>query len=158
MAETETVEQVEAPEGTNETPTPAENAEPAVTETVQETPATPEEKPEKVKVFEMGPKLVEAAPPKEIDLPDTPEIRRILQLYVPIIVRLAGKIMPLGEIMQLQPGAIIEFSKVIGEDLDLMINNKCIGGGQAVKVGEKFGLKVTQIATIDKMILALGGK
>ena len=106
----------------------------------------------------MGPNLVEAAPPKEINLPDTPEIRRILQVQVPIIVRLADKIMPLGEIMQLQPGAIIEFSKVIGEDLDLMINNKCIGGGQAVKVGEKFGLKVTKITTLDKMILAMGGK
>ncbi len=158
MAETETVEQAEAPETATETPVPAVNTEPAVAENVQETPAVPEQVSEKVKVVEVGPQLVEPVPPKEIDFPDTPEIQRILQVQVPIIVRLAGKIMPLGEIMQLQPGAIIEFNKMIGEDLDLMINNKCIGGGQAVKVGEKFGLKVTHIATIDKMILAMGGK
>jgi flagellar motor switch protein FliN/FliY len=72
-----------------------------------------------------------------------------------MIVRLAHKIMPLGEILQLAPGAIIEFSKSVGEDLDLMINNKCIGTGQAVKVGEKFGMKVTNVTTLEQMIRAM---
>jgi flagellar motor switch protein FliN len=151
MTETETIEQVEAPEITE-----------AVAEMIpaqaSATPASAETSPDEVKVMEIGPTLVEAAPPKKIDLPNTPEIRRILQVQVPLIVRLANKVMALGEITQLQPGTIIEFTKVIGEDLDLMINNKCIGGGQAVKVGEKFGIKVTNLETIDKMILAMGGK
>ncbi len=112
----------------------------------------------KVNVIEAERELVEAAPPKEIALPDTPEIRRILKVQVPIIVRLAQKIMPLGEIMQLGPGAIIEFSKLVNEDLDLMINNKYIGSGQAVKVGEKFGMKITHLVNIDQVICAMGSK
>ncbi|MFA5863783.1 MAG: FliM/FliN family flagellar motor switch protein [Phycisphaerae bacterium] len=108
-------------------------------------------------VTHINPALVEPAS-KDLKLPDTPQMRRIRQVEVPIIVRLAHKIMPLGEIMQLAPGAIIEFNKVVGDNLDLMINNKGIGGGQAVKVGEKFGLRVTNLTTLDQMILAMAGK
>ncbi len=154
MTEAETIDQVEVPAKTE---TAAESAEVEPEEVQEQSPASADNSG-KAEVTEIGPTLVDPAPPKDIHLPDTPEIRRILQVRVPIIVRLADRIMPLGEIMQLQPGAIIEFTKVVGEDLDLMINNKCIGGGQAVKVGEKFGLKVTNIATIDRMILAMGGK
>ena len=104
---------------------------------------------------QLRPPVVEPVPPKILNLPDTPEMRRIRKVEVPIIVRLANKIMPLGEIMQLAPGAIIEFNKMVGESLDLMINNKCIGAGQAVKVGEKFGLKIQSLTTIDQMIKAM---
>jgi flagellar motor switch protein FliN/FliY len=85
-----------------------------------------------------------------------PEINRIMKLQVPIIVRLAEKVLPVGEITQLIPGAIIEFNKTVGEDLDLMINNKVIGSGQAVKVGEKFGLKITRLNSLQEMIKAMG--
>jgi flagellar motor switch protein FliN/FliY len=79
-----------------------------------------------------------------------------MKLQVPIIVRLAEKVLPVGEITQLVPGAIIEFNKTVGENLDLMINNKLIGNGQAVKVGEKFGLKITQLGSLQEMIKAMG--
>lgn len=122
-------------------------------------PAVPDQtEAPKVEAVEPGPELVEPVPLKDITFPDTPELRRILRLQVPMIVRLADKIMPFGEIMQLAPGAIIEFNKSVQEPLDLMINNKCIGSGQAVKVGEKFGIKVGMIASLRQMIRAMGGE
>ena len=39
--------------------------------------------------------------------------------------------------------AIIEFEKSSDEPLELMINNKVIGLGETVKVGENFGLRIT---------------
>lgn len=101
---------------------------------------------------------VEVVPSKQIDFPKTSEIQRILRVQVPIIVRLAEKVMPMGEVMKLAPGAIIEFSKTVSEPLDLMINNKCIGTGQAVKVGEKFGLRIMNLSTISQVIKAMAGK
>lgn len=100
----------------------------------------------------------EPAPAKKVEFPKTTEIQRILQLQVPIIVRLAEKVMPMGEVIKLAPGAIIEFSKSVSEPLELMINNKCIGTGQAVKVGEKFGLRITNLSTISQVIKAMAGK
>lgn len=84
-------------------------------------------------------------------------LQRVLHLEVPVIVRLAERSMPLSDIVGLTSGAIIEFEKRADAELDLMINNKCIARGQAVKVGENFGLRVNDIGTLQDRIKALGG-
>lgn len=69
---------------------------------------------------------------------------RIRKLEVPIIVLLGEKTMPLSQVMRLGPGSIIELPKMADEKLELMVNNKIIGRGDAVKVGENFGLEITE--------------
>lgn len=84
------------------------------------------------------------------------DLGRIMRIEVPVIVKLAECKMPLVRIVGLNTGAIIEFEKPADASLDLMINNKCIGVGQAVKVGENFGLRITQVGTLREKIEALG--
>ena len=90
-----------------------------------------------------------AGPPSDL-------LGRILRIEVPVIVKLAECKMPLARVVSLNTGAIIEFEKPADAPLDLMINNKCIGIGQAVKVGENFGLRITQVGTLREKIKALG--
>ena len=84
------------------------------------------------------------------------EIERILRLEVPIIVRLGHQALSVQEVLSLMPGAIIELAKTAEEELDLLVNNKQIGSGSAVKVGENFGLRVTYIGDVRERIRALG--
>ena len=86
------------------------------------------------------------------------DLYRILNLNVPVIVCLANRTMRLSEVVQLTAGSIIEFDKSSDDDLDLLISNKRIGQGQAVKVNENFGLRITDISTIQDKIAALSGK
>jgi flagellar motor switch protein FliN/FliY len=89
--------------------------------------------------------------------PPTPtEIQRILRMHVPVIVKLAERKLTLAEVMRLGPGAIIEFIKASDEPLELLINNKPIGLGDAVKVGENFGLKINHIGDVKDVIRSLG--
>jgi flagellar motor switch protein FliN/FliY len=99
---------------------------------------------------------VTKASPAAGAVPAREDPQRILYLEVPVIVRLAERTMPLSEIVSLSTGAIIEFEKPADSELDLMINNKCIGRGQAVKVGENFGLRVTAVGSIRDRVRALG--
>ncbi len=92
------------------------------------------------------------------DGPRRDDIQRILHIEVPVIVQLAQKTVPLSDIVNLSSGAILEFDKLFDSDLDLMINNKCVGRGQAVKVGENFGLRIQQIGTLRERIKAMGGE
>jgi flagellar motor switch protein FliN/FliY len=93
--------------------------------------------------------------------PDAPsgssqrELQRILHLSVPVIVKLAERKLNVNEVMRLGNGAIIEFFKSSEEPLELLINNKVIGLGEAVKVGENFGLRLTQIGDIKQVVEAL---
>lgn len=83
------------------------------------------------------------------------ELKRILQLEVPVIVKLAERKLALSEVMRLGAGAIIEFFKSSEEPLELLINNTPIAVGEAVKVGENFGLKITQIGDVQELIASL---
>lgn len=86
----------------------------------------------------------------------SPEVKRILSISVPVIVKLAERRLSMAEVMRLGVGAIIEFSKRSEEPLQLLINNKPIAVGEAVKVGENFGLRITQIGDIKQIIKQLG--
>jgi flagellar motor switch protein FliN/FliY len=89
--------------------------------------------------------------------PSRRELDRILKLEVPLIVKLADRTLTLQEVMRLGPGAIIEFFKASDEPLELLVNNKTIAIGETVKVGENFGLKVTQVGDVKQVIKSLGG-
>ena len=84
------------------------------------------------------------------------EARRILRLKVPVIVKLAEKMLPLGDIIDLTPGSIVEFSRSADQSLELLVNDKVIGHGMAVKVGEKFGLRIDEILSVEETIRSLG--
>ena len=85
------------------------------------------------------------------------ELHRILRLQVPMIVKLAERRLTVTEVLRLGVGAIIEFSKASDEPLELLVNNKAIALGETVKVGENFGLKITQIGDVKQVIRSLGG-
>jgi flagellar motor switch protein FliN/FliY len=83
-------------------------------------------------------------------------LERILKLRVPVIVQIASRRMPLAAIRRLSLGMIIEFEKNTDETLELRVRNRPIGRGEAVKVGENFGLRVTAIHDAEDRIRSLG--
>jgi flagellar motor switch protein FliN len=85
------------------------------------------------------------------------DLGSVLRLEVPVIVRLGERRMPLREVLALVPGSIIELPKNAEAELDLLVNNKQIGLGAAVKVGENFGLRITYLGDVRERIEALGG-
>ncbi len=85
----------------------------------------------------------------------TSDLSRILRMRVPVIVKLAERKILLSEVMRLGTGAIIEFVKRNDEPLELMINNKTIAVGETVKVGENFGLRITQIGELKQIIQSM---
>jgi flagellar motor switch protein FliN/FliY len=84
------------------------------------------------------------------------DVKAILKLRVPVIVRLGHRAMALDDVLALGPGAIIELTKRSEEPLDLMVNNKVVGRGVAVKVGENFGLRVGSIGSQAQRASSLG--
>ncbi len=64
--------------------------------------------------------------------------------------------MRVSEVCALGPGAIVELPKGADEELTLLVNNKPVGMGQAVKVGENFGIKVSYMGDLRERIAALG--
>ena len=55
--------------------------------------------------------------------------------------------MRIDAILDIKVGTIIEFDVPFDSNLGLVAANRGIGSGQAVKVGENFGLRVAKIGT-----------
>ncbi len=99
-----------------------------------------------------------ASAPAAIDLSSLPAaLHRIFKVRVAVRVRLAERRMSVGDILQLSNGAILEFETPVQSPLKLLVNNKCVGTGEAVKVGENFGLRVSYIGDAAERIAMLGG-
>jgi flagellar motor switch protein FliN/FliY len=92
------------------------------------------------------------------DATSSKELSRILRVQVPVIVKLAERKLPLSEVLRLGAGAIVEFERSSDEPLELMVNNKTVALGETVKVGENFGLRITQIGDVKQIIRSMGGK
>jgi flagellar motor switch/type III secretory pathway protein FliN len=71
--------------------------------------------------------------------------RSLLRIEVPVRVTLASTNLPLKRILELGQGSIIPFAKSCEEPLTLSVGNYDVAVGEAVKVGDKFGLRITSM-------------
>ena len=83
-------------------------------------------------------------------------LEHILNMELTGVVVLADRGMRVEEVLNLRPGSIIEFPKSAEDMLDFQVNNRCIGRGETVKDGEKFGLQLKQINRVQDTVRALG--
>ena len=84
--------------------------------------------------------------------------RSLLKVQVPVSVKLAAKKQTVDEILKLGAGSIIQFDKSCDEMLEMQAGDHAIAEGEAVKVGDKFGLRVTSIILPDERFKAVRGK
>ena len=86
-----------------------------------------------------------------------PYSRSLLRIKVPVTVTLAATRKHLGGILELVPGTILQFEKMCDEALSLEVGGHRIAEGETVKVGEKFGLRLTSIVMPAERFLPVQG-
>ncbi|MFN0195599.1 MAG: FliM/FliN family flagellar motor switch protein [Planctomycetaceae bacterium] len=69
----------------------------------------------------------------------------LLKLPVKVVVMLAEKKIELGQLLALCPGSLVTFEKSCDDMLDLYVNNQRYCRGEAIKIGEHFGLKINEV-------------
>jgi flagellar motor switch protein FliN/FliY len=62
----------------------------------------------------------------------------------------------LKDLLAMGEGYVVELDKLSGEPLDLYINSRLIAKGEAVKVGDKFGIRLTEVISQSDRIEHLG--
>ena len=88
-------------------------------------------------------------------LKDQNALDRLRNVPVPVIVKLAEKRIELGQLLAIGPGAIITFEKSCEDLLDLHVNNQLYCRGEAVKIGEKFGIKICEVGSAEERLSAV---
>lgn len=66
-----------------------------------------------------------------------------------IAVRLSVEVgavrMPLRDVLGLQPGAVHALDRRVDQPVDVLINDRLIARGEIVTIGDRFGVKLTEI-------------
>jgi len=62
----------------------------------------------------------------------------------------------LKDLLKMGVGHVVELDKMANEPLELYVNSRLIARGKAVKVGEKFGIKLTDVISAADRIEKLG--
>ncbi len=89
--------------------------------------------------------------------PRKPDVSRILGLEVTVSVVLAERLITIESILEMTAGTIVEFDVPFDAELQLKVGNRTIGRGQTVKIGENFGLRLTEVAKVSDRVDALSG-
>jgi len=53
----------------------------------------------------------------------------------------------IAEILRFRPGQTIEIPKAAGEPLDIYVNDQLLGRGEAIVLGDRYGIRITDLAT-----------
>ena len=89
--------------------------------------------------------------------PTSDELQRILDIQVRVSVTLAEKHMTIEEILRVAVGTIVEFDRAFDSELIISVGDKPVGTGQAVKIGENFGLRIAQVGDAHQRVDAMLG-
>lgn len=76
----------------------------------------------------------------------------ILDIPLRVTVELGRTKMPVSELLNLTQGSVIELTKLAGEPMEVLVNDKLIARGEAVVVNEKFGVRLTDIISPTERI------
>ncbi|MGI6657754.1 MAG: flagellar motor switch protein FliN [Desulfobulbus sp.] len=99
-------------------------------------------------------------PPQPVSENNTARLSRDLEFLYDVPLQVAVEVgrarILLRDLLQMGEGYVIELDKMAGEPLDLYINARLIARGEAVKVGEKFGIRLTEVVSQADRIENLG--
>jgi len=69
----------------------------------------------------------------------------LLDISVDVTVELGRTKMLINDMLKLGQGSVIELSKLAGESLDILANQKPIARGEVVVVNDKYGVRLTEV-------------
>lgn len=86
------------------------------------------------------------------------EVERILEVPLTLQVELGRRRMKIRELLDVAVGSVVELNAASGTPLMLYANNTLVAQGEAVIVGEHYGIRITEIVSPSERVRRLGGK
>jgi len=80
----------------------------------------------------------------------------IMDVPVQVTVELGRTNMMIKDILELSQGSIIELTKLAGEPVDILVNDKLVAKGEVVVIDENFGVRISSIVDQEQRIKSLG--
>jgi flagellar motor switch protein FliN/FliY len=85
--------------------------------------------------------------PDEMQTVEDFDLNLLLDIPLEITVELGRSKIPIQELLNLGPGSTVTLSKLEGEPVDVLANDKLIAKGEVVLQNKKYGIRITEITS-----------
>jgi flagellar motor switch protein FliN/FliY len=92
---------------------------------------------------------------EELSEAPAPNIKRLENIEVQLTVEVGGTKISIGDLMKLNDGSVVELERLAGEHLDILVNGTLLARGEVVLVGERLGIRFTEIISPEKRARSL---
>ena len=72
-------------------------------------------------------------------------LRVLENIDVKLTVEVGGAEIKLRDLLRINEGAVIELERLAGDPLDILANGTIIAKGEVVMIGERFGIRFTEV-------------
>ena len=79
-------------------------------------------------------------------------LRVLENIEVKLTVEVGNTEIKIKDLLRLNEGSVVELERLAGEPLDILANGTKIAKGEVVMVGEKFGIRFTEVADPEEMV------
>ena len=113
----------------------------------QETPAAAQSAPAPSAPAPSAPAPSAPAAAAPISVPK--QIDALAGVQMEVTIEIGRTRLPVGELLQLQPGQVLELDREVGSPLDMYINGTLLARGEIVVLEDHFGFRVTAVVSQD---------
>ena len=92
----------------------------------------------------------EATPAKERG--STENLKVLENIEVKLTVEVGSTEIKIRDLLRLNEGSVVELDRLAGDPLDILANGTTIAKGEVVMVGERFGIRFTEVADPEERV------
>ena len=79
-------------------------------------------------------------------------LRVLENIEVKLTVEVGNTEIAIKDLLRLNEGSVVELDRLAGDPLDILANGTKIAKGEVVMVGEKFGIRFTEVVAPEEMV------
>lgn len=79
-------------------------------------------------------------------------LRVLENIEVKLTVEVGNTEIKIKDLLRLNEGSVVELDRLAGDPLDILANGTRIAKGEVVMVGEKFGIRFTEVVAPEEMV------
>lgn len=80
------------------------------------------------------------------------KLRALENVEVEMSVEVGRAEISISELLRLNEGSVVELDRLAGEPLDILVNGTLIAKGEIVMVGERFGIRFSNIVDPENRV------
>lgn len=87
--------------------------------------------------------------------PDTPNLGLLKEVEVRLSVEVGSTSLKIRDLLNLNEGSVVELDRYASEMLDVLVNGTLLARGEVVTIGDRLGVRVTEVASAADRVRSL---